>query len=83
MFAWTFLRPVNGALSIRSKKIAGPGPYPRAPAITYASNERWSKETEAKFSTEELVRKWKWFNEVRTVILVVGTIMGACGLAMA
>ncbi|KIX01621.1 uncharacterized protein Z518_09347 [Rhinocladiella mackenziei CBS 650.93] len=79
-YALTFLRRTNGALSIRSEKLAGPGNG--VMALTYAFNEKRSIDREKKMSTVELVRRWQWHNSIRTVVLVVGTILGAMAVAM-
>ncbi|KAI9732893.1 MAG: hypothetical protein M1834_003833 [Cirrosporium novae-zelandiae] len=79
-FAWTFLRHVNGALSIRSDKVAGPGN--ESIALTYSRNEKWSKDTEARNSTKDLVLMWKKFNDARTVVLILGTIVGAWAVGL-
>ncbi|KAF2431962.1 hypothetical protein EJ08DRAFT_732721 [Tothia fuscella] len=82
VFAWTALRHINGALSIRTEKLAGPGTTGQHMAMTYSKNEKWSKETEAKYETRELIMLWERYNRYRAWILVVGTIVGGVGLAM-
>jgi hypothetical protein len=79
-YALTFLRRTNGALSIRSERLAGPGNG--ALALTYAFDEPRSIEREKKFTTVQLVRRWQWHNNVRTAILVLGTILAAVAVAM-
>ena len=79
-YALTFLRRTNGALSIRSEKLAGPGNG--ALALTYAFNEKRSIDREKAWSTKELVLRWKWHNEVRTAILTLGTMLGAWGMGI-
>jgi Domain of unknown function (DUF1772) len=79
-YALTFLRCTNGALSIRADKLAGPGNG--AIALTYAFNEKRSIEREKMWSTKELVLRWKWHNEVRTAVLILGTMLGAWGMAL-
>ena len=79
-YALTFLRRTNGALSIRSEKLAGPGNG--ALALTYAFNEKRSIDREKAWSTKELVLRWKWHNEVRTAILTLGIILGAWGMGI-
>ena len=81
-YALTLLRRTNGALAIRAKKLCGPGPDPRAMALTYAFNEERSRKREKEWSTIELVKRWQWHNAVRTWILVVGTVLGGIGVAM-
>jgi hypothetical protein len=82
-YALTFLRRTNGALSIRAKKLAGPGEDPTAMALTYASAEARSLEREREWKeTTRLVRRWQWHNSVRTWILVLGTVLGAVGLVL-
>jgi hypothetical protein len=79
-YALTFLRRTNGALSIRSEKLAGSGNG--ALALTYAFNEKRSIDREKAWSTKELVLRWKWHNEVRTAILTLGTMLGAWGIGI-
>jgi Domain of unknown function (DUF1772) len=79
-YALTFLRRTNGALSIRSEKLAGQGNG--ALALTYAFNEKRSIDREKAWSTKELVLRWKWHNEVRTAILTLGTMLGAWGIGI-
>jgi hypothetical protein len=76
----TFLRRTNGALAIRAEKLAGPGNG--AMALTYAFNEKRSIAREKKLSTIDLVRRWQWHNSIRTVILIVGTIVGALAVGL-
>jgi hypothetical protein len=76
LHALTFLRRTNGALSIRAKKVAGPGEDPTALAVTYASSEKRSIEREAEWSSMDLVRRWQWHNNIRTAVLIVGMLMG-------
>ncbi|KAF2095456.1 hypothetical protein NA57DRAFT_79180 [Rhizodiscina lignyota] len=81
VFAWTALRGLNGALSIRSEKVLGPySPSPNLPALTYSKNESWSKSVEGKSSTQELLRQWIKLNALRAGILALGSIVGAYGL---
>ena len=79
-YALTFLRRTNGALSIRSEKLAGSGNG--ALALTYAFNEKRSIDREKAWSTKELVLRWKWHNEVRTAMLTLGTMLGAWGIGI-
>ena len=79
-YALTFLRRTNGALSRRADKLAGPGSG--ALALTYAFNEKRSIVREKKWSTKEMVLRWKWHNEVRTAILTLGLMLGAWGMAL-
>jgi hypothetical protein len=81
VFAWTALRYVNGALAIRADKLAGSQGFSGI-ALTYSRNEKWSKQTEAKYSTADLVVKWKKYNQARAMILMIGTVIGAWGLAL-
>jgi hypothetical protein len=80
VFAWTFLRYINGALSIRTEKLAGPGTTGNHVAMTYSRNERRSKRTEEKYDTRELLGLWERYNRYRAIILCVGTLVGAWGL---
>ncbi|QDS75072.1 hypothetical protein FKW77_006751 [Venturia effusa] len=81
VFAWTALRHINGALSIRSAKIAGPWTGIGHLPLTYSAKEKRSIDTEKKYSTAELVVKWKNYNLARSIILLVGTLIGAYALA--
>lgn len=84
-YALTFLRRTNGALSIRAKRLAGPGEDPTAMALTYASHERRSLEREGAkewADSRVLVGRWCWHNWVRTGILVLGTVIGAVGVVV-
>lgn len=83
-YALTFLRRTNGALSIRSDRLAGPprGPWKDAMALTYAFDEQRSRRREEEWRTEKLVRRWQWHNGVRTVVLVTGTFVGALAVAL-
>jgi hypothetical protein len=81
VFAWTALRYVNGALAIRTDKLAGPGSTAGSIALTYSRKEYWSRWTEEKHhSTAELVAKWMRYNQFRAIILMIGTTIGAYGL---
>ena len=79
-YALSFLRRTNGALSRRAHKLAGPGSG--AVALTYAFDEKRSVDREKEWSTEELVLRWKWHNEVRTAVLILGTMLGTWGMAL-
>lgn len=81
VFAWTALRHINGALSIRSAKIAGPWTGVGSLPLTYSAKEQRSIDIEEQHSTPELVVKWKDYNLARSVILLVGTLIGAYTLA--
>jgi hypothetical protein len=78
--AQTLLRAVNGALSIRSDKLAGAGNG--SIALTYSRNEVSSKKLEEKFGTKELVTQWFRENWYRAVILLAGTVVGATALVI-
>src|SRR3978361_855585 len=79
VFAWTALRHINGALSIRADKLAGPNNHI---ALHYSRNEVASKRAEARYTTEELVTKWKNYNMFRACVLLFGTIIGAYALSI-
>jgi hypothetical protein len=79
VFAWTALRAVNGALSLRAEKLIG---FLDIIALTYSRNESQSKDLEKKASTRELLVKWMEYNRIRSVILALGTVVGAVGLAL-
>jgi hypothetical protein len=80
VFAWTFLRYINGALAIRTEKLAGKGETGDHIAMRYSRNEKWSKWTEEKYSTRELLGLWERYNRYRAIILCIGTVLGAWGL---
>jgi hypothetical protein len=82
VFAWTALRHINGALSIRSAKLAGPWTEVGTLPLTYSLRENRSIATEQKYSTTDLVVKWKDYNLARSVILTVGTLVGAYALTL-
>ena len=48
----------------------------------YAFDEQRSRRRERDWGTEELVRRWQWHNAVRTVVSVVGTVLGALAVAL-
>jgi len=82
VFAWTALRHINGALSIRTDKVAGPWTGVGKLPLSYSRREQRSIAAEQKYSTVELVVKWRNYNLLRSVILIVGTFVGACGLGL-
>jgi hypothetical protein len=82
MFAWTALRQINGALTIRSEKILGPYSGKFTKPMTYSRNEPRSQQAEKQFSTRDLISKWKDYNYYRSFILIIGTVIGALGIAM-
>jgi hypothetical protein len=79
-WAWTVLRSTNGALSIRADRLVGPGNG--SIALTYSRNESWSKQAEEKYTSKELLATWSNLNCYRALILMVGTAIGAFGLAI-
>ena len=91
-WALTFLRRTNGALSIRTKRVAGP--FDRAGAsdhgqplcITYASHERASfarERDDPKYkSSKDLVSRWRWHNDLRTGVLILGAVSGAVAVVL-
>jgi hypothetical protein len=81
-YALTFLRKTNGALSLRAHKVAGK--HRDDPiALTYARGEKGSMERERTWGTGEMVRRWRWHNDVRTGVLLFGTLAGGLGVALA
>jgi hypothetical protein len=80
VFAWTALRAVNGALAIKSRKLAGPDNG--SIALTYSLKENAAMELEGKKSPRELMTMWMNYNAVRSFILVFGTVVGAYALAL-
>ena len=88
-WALTALRRTNGALSIRSKRLAGlftASPSSEPMCITYASNEKGSLDREGKDpkykTSKTLINRWKWHNNLRTVLLILGTIAGALAVSL-
>jgi len=77
VFAWTALRYINGALAIRTEKLAGPI---KSISLDYSRNEYWTKVYEEKMTTQQLVSKWKNYNLFRSIVLIAGTIVGAAAL---
>jgi hypothetical protein len=80
LFAWTTLRSTNGALAIRADKLAGVAPP--TIALTYSRREHWSKALEERCGTAELMRRWQRLNSWRSILLVLGTVVGAVGIAV-
>ena len=87
-WALTALRRTNGALSIRAKRHMGPYNEPdnQPLCLTYASREKASVDRERndpKYkSTKALVNRWRWHNDLRTALLVLGTVVGAIGIVL-
>ena len=85
-YALTALRRTNGALSIRSKRVCGPlGDGSQPIALTYASHEARSIEREKspEWTTRRLVQRWKWHNDIRTVMLLAGVVAGTLAVSLA
>jgi Domain of unknown function (DUF1772) len=80
VFAWTALRAVNGALSIKSRRLAGPDNG--SIALTYSLKEEGAMNLEKAKSARELMTMWMNYNEVRSLILIFGTLVGAYALAL-
>lgn len=78
-YALTFLRKTNGALSLRAHKVAGKH-WDDPIALTYARHETGAMEREKTWKTVDMVERWRWHNDVRTGILLLGTVLG--GLAV-
>jgi len=87
-WALTALRRTNGALSIRTKRLSGSYKNSNSQplCITYASGERASFDREGKdpkFRTSKaLVNRWRWHNDLRTALLVCGTVIGAIAVVL-
>lgn len=84
-YALTFLRTTNGALSIRAKRLLGDYRKGNEPMCnTYASNESApaAREKAPEWTTRRLILHWKWHNECRAVVLVLGTFVGALATVM-
>lgn len=39
-------------------------------------------EREKQWKTREMVERWKWHNNIRTAILVLGTVLGGLGVGL-
>lgn len=78
-YALTFLRRTNGALSLGADKVVGRHRVDPL-ALTYARGEKGSVKREKGWKTEEMVKRWRWHNNVRTAMLMLGTLLG--GLAV-
>lgn len=54
--------------------------------ITYASGEKGSMDRESRNpkyqSTRVLVERWKWHNDLRTGLLIFGTVVGAVAVVL-
>lgn len=88
-WALTALRRTNGALSIRSKRLAGlftSKPSDEPMCITYASTEKGALHREgndpAYRMSKALINRWKWHNDLRTALLIFGTTVGALAVAL-
>ena len=89
-YALTILRRTNGALSVRTKKLAGPfggkaGEWGGEPlAVTYASEEKrpLAREADPAWTTKRLIERWIWHNDIRSVILITGTMGAALAVAL-
>lgn len=80
-YALTFLRKTNGALSLRAHKVAGK--HRDDPiALTYARSDVGAIGREKDWKTREMVQRWRWHNNIRTGILVLGTILGGLGVGL-
>ncbi|KAF2664465.1 hypothetical protein BT63DRAFT_417828 [Microthyrium microscopicum] len=80
-FAWTALRYINGALSIKADKLAG-GSEKQSYVIRYSLADKGTKKLEESCSTKELAIRWKQYNALRCVVLVMGTVVGAYALSL-
>ena len=87
-WALTALRRTNGALSIRTERKVGPygNPNSQPMCTTYASGEAASKKRESKDhkykSAKALINRWKWYNDLRAAVLILGTLAGAYAVAL-
>lgn len=82
VFAWTFLRATNGALSNKSQQLAGDWPGFFKIPLTYSNREKRSIALEKRENTTQLVERWGRLNLIRSVVLIAGTVCGAIGLAL-
>lgn len=87
-WALTALRRTNGALSIRSKRLVGPynGASIQPICITYANHHkpaiaRESDDPKYK-SAKALINRWKWHNDLRTALLIFGTVIGVVAVVL-
>ncbi|EXJ56836.1 hypothetical protein A1O7_07180 [Cladophialophora yegresii CBS 114405] len=82
-YALTILRRTNGALSRKAHRLAGSGPRNgQIIALRYAFHERRSVERDRGMGTAEAIERWGWHNYVRTLVLVLGTVVGAVAVAL-
>ncbi len=53
-------------------------------ALTYASSEPPSIEREKspEWTTARLVERWVWHNNIRSAVLVIGTVLGAFAVSL-
>jgi hypothetical protein len=80
-YALTLLRRTNGALSLRAHKVAGK--HRDDPiALTYARGDAGAMEREREWTTREMAERWKWHNNFRTGILLLGTLLGGLGVGL-
>lgn len=80
-YALTLLRRTNGALSLRAHKLAGrhrDDPI----ALTYARGDMGAVAMEKDWETKEMIERWRWHNNVRTAILLLGTALGGLGVGL-
>jgi hypothetical protein len=82
VFAWTFLRATNGALSNRSNELAGEWPGFFKIPLTYSNTEKRSLDLGKNENTEQLIQRWGRLNFYRSLVLIAGTCFGVVGLAL-
>jgi len=66
------------------KKVIGPPPaHLRDPIMAYVNDEYERKvQKDESRSTASLVRDWNWFNWVRSVVMVLGLMVGAYAVVL-
>jgi hypothetical protein len=79
-WAATTLKTCNGALCIRSARLAGPSDagFP----VTYALENKPSKEMDKTTSTKDLLQMWMDGNRIRTLVFLAGAIVGGVALSL-
>lgn len=81
LYALTFLRKTTGALSLRAHKVAGK--HRDDPiGLTFARSDAGAMGREKDWKTREMVERWRWHNNRRTGILVLGTILGGLSVGL-
>jgi hypothetical protein len=77
----TFLRKTNGAESLRAYQVAAKH-RDDSIALTYTSSDAGAMGREKDWKTREMVKRWRWHNNIRIGILVLGRILGRLGVGL-